>query len=329
MSTPFPDALHSVLQGGTLPLHRARLALGAVIDGGATAAQAGAFLGALALRGPAADELVGFGQALRERCVRVKVNRTPLLDTGGNSTAVAFIAAGAGAAVAEQVGRGLCWRPGLAEVLDILGVRLDDSPEDSRRCVEATGICFLPQQAFHPTLERVSPLRQDLGVRTVFDLLTPLAHPAGAGRQLLGVPAAPLVPLLARALKSLGSESAMVVSSRDGLCGFSLAAPTVVAHLRAGRIEEYEVDAAALGLQRRPAADCVSRSPAAEAALVLATLKGERGPAYDAALLNAAAALIVADRASDFKEGLARAAESIDSCRALQTLEAVKKLGRT
>jgi len=334
MSVAFPEALKCVLAGRTLAVDRARRAMGCVIDGASSAAQAGAFVGALALRGPTCEEIVGFSQAVRERCVKVKVGRTPLLETCGTgspgafniSTTVAFIAAGAGVAVAKQVSRAVLGRCGSADVLEALGVRVDLPPGQAARCVEDAGVGFFLASAFHPALISVNPLRRELGVRTVFDLLEPLANPAGAGWQLLGVYAAGLVPMLARALQALGSESAMVVSSRDGLDEFSLGAPAVVAQLRGGRIEEYEVDAAALGFKRCRPADLAGGDATANAKILLSILKGERSPAFDVALLNAAAALMVAGLAADFKEGLARAAESVDGCRALEALESVKKL---
>jgi anthranilate phosphoribosyltransferase len=339
MSNAFPDALETVLGNGTLPLHKARRAMGAVLGGGATPAQAGAFIGALAMRGPTCDEIVGFSQAVRELGLKAKVARAPLLDTCGTcahgvgaagafniSTTVAFIAAGAGAAVAKQVSRSAGGRCGSADVLEAMGVRIEVAPELSARCVEEAGVGFFLSSLFHPALDSVRPLRRELGVHTVFDLLEPLANPAGASQQLLGVYAPGLVPMLARALQALGSESAMVVSSRDGLDEFSLAAPAVVARLRGGRIEEYEVDPAALGFKPACNADLAGGDASANARILLGILKGERGPAFDVALLNAAAALMVAGRAADFKEGLARAAESVDACRALQALESVRKL---
>jgi len=336
MSQAFPEALQAVLSGGSLPVHLARRALGAVLGGGATPAQTGAFIGALAMRGPTCDEIVGFSQAVRERCVKVQVARAPLLETYGTgspgtfniSTTVACIAAGAGAAVAKQVSRATGKRCGSADVLEAMGVRVDIAPEQAARCVQEAGVGFFLSSRFHPALEAVRPLRRELGVHTVFDLLEPLANPAGATHQLLGVYAAGLVPMLARALQALGSESAMVVSSRDGLDEISLAAPAVVARLRAGRIEEYEMDAAALGLKPARTADLAGGDAEANARVLLSILKGERGPAFDVARLNAAAALMVAGRAADFKEGLARAEESVDSCRALQALETVKKLSQ-
>jgi anthranilate phosphoribosyltransferase len=336
MSNAFPEALATVLSNGTLPLHKARRAMGALLGGGATPAQTGAFVGALAMRGPTCDEIVGFSQALRELCLKVAVSRTPLLETCGTgatgafniSTTVAFIAAGAGVAVAKQVSRPTGKPCGSADVLESLGVRVEISAPQAARCVEEAGVGFFLSSLFHPALESVQTLRRELGVHSVFDLMEPLANPAGASQQLLGVYAAGLVPMLARALQALGSQSAMVVSSRDGLDEFSLAAPAVVARLREGRIEEYEMDAAALGFKPVRTEDISGGDAVARARILLGILKGERGPAFDVALLNAAAALMVAGQAADFKEGLARAAESVDSCRALQALETVRKLSR-
>ena len=334
MSSVFPDALKDLLAGRTLDVDRARRAMGFLIGGGATSGQAGAFVGALVMRGPTCDEIVGFSQAVRERCVKVKISRAPLLETCGTgapgafniSTTVAFIAAGAGAAVAKQVSRAAMGRCGSADVLEALGVHVEIGPDRAARCVEEAGVGFFLSSAFHPALESVGDLRRELGARTVFDLLEPLANPAGAVRQLLGVYSTALVPTLARALKALGSEAAIVVGSRDGLDEFSLEAPSVAAQLRAGRIEEYEVDAAALGLRPRPRADFAGGDAAANAKILRSILKGERGPAFDVAVLNAAAALVVAGLADDFKSGLARAIEAVDSCRAAETLERVRRI---
>jgi anthranilate phosphoribosyltransferase len=328
------EALREVLGGRTLEIDRARRAMSVLMDGAALPSQAGALVGTLAMRGPTCDELVGFGQAVRERCVRVAVRRAPLLDVCGSSlagsfnisTAVAFIASGAGVAVAKQVSHAVAGGSGSADTLAALGVRLDGGPQAAVACVEATGTGFFLGSVFHPALNNVLALRRELGVRTVFDLLEPLANPAGADCQLLGAYSAALVPMLARALKALGSEAALVVCSRDGLGAFSASAPAVVAQLRGGRIEEYEVDAAALGLQPCRRQDLAGGDAAANARILLSILRGERGPLFDAALLNSAAALMVAGQAADLKEGLARAEESVDSCRALEALESVRRL---
>ena len=320
MSVIFPESLKSVLSGRTLEVDQARRAMGSVIDGGASPSQIGAFVAALALRGPTCDELVGFGQAARERCARAQSLRTPLLEISVAlpiATAASFIVAAAGAALAQQV-------PSSADgILEALGIRVGSDPAVALRCVDDAGLGFFSSAVFHPELRSVLSLRGEFGVRTVFDLLGPLANPAGAQRQIVGAYAAGLVPILAKALQTLGSESVLVVHSRDGLDAFSLAAPAAVAHLREGRIEEYEVDSAALGLKRRSGAD-----ESFSAKSLISILKGERGPAFDSALLNAAAGLIAAGKAGDFKEGMALAEEAVDSCRALEVLEKVKRLSQ-
>ena len=323
MSVIFPESLKSVLSGRTLEVDQARRAMGSVIDGGPSTSQIGAFVAALALRGPTCDELVGFGQAARERCARAQPLRTPLLEISGTcpiATAASFIAAAAGAALAQQVS------PDAEGILEALGITIGSAPAVALRCVDDAGLGFFSSAVFHPELRSVLSLRGEFGVRTVFDLLEPLANPAGAQRQVVGAYAAGLVPILAKALQALGSESVLVVHSRDGLDAFSLAAPAAVAHLREGRIEEYEMDAAALGLKRRPGAALPGGDAASQAKSLISILKGERGPAFDSALLNTAAGLIAAGKAGDFKEALALAEEAVDSCRALEVLEKVKKL---
>ena len=327
MSAAFSEALKSVLGGRVLETDQARRAMGFILGNGATPAQAGAFLGAVILRGAACEELIGFGQAVREKCVKVEVKRSPLLEVCGTaapgafhvSTIAAFIAAGAGAAVALQVGRGA------ADVLEALGIRAD---QKAGQCVEEAGAGFFPFKIFHPALQGVASLRRELGGSTVFDLLESLANPAGARRQVVGVCAPAMAPILARALQALGSEAAMVVSSRDGRDALSPGAPSAIAHLCAGRVNEYEVDAETRGFKRSTCADFSKGEPAANAKILLGVLKGERGPVFDAAILNSAAALVVAGKAADFKEGLALAEESVDSCRAIGVLEAVKHVGQ-
>ena len=332
----FTDSLKIVLAGRTLDTAQARQAMGELMDGRATPAQIGAFLAALRVRGETFVEIVGFARALRERAVAVKVARSPLLDTCGTggdgagtfniSTTAAFIAAGAGAAVAKHGNRCVSSRCGSADVLEALGVKTDIPPENAARCVDGAGIGFLFAPALHPAMKHAAPVRRELGGRTVFNILGPLANPAGARRQLLGVFAQPLVPLLARALQELGSEEAIVVWSRDGLDEFSLAAPAVVAHLRGGKIKEYELDASSLGLPRCAPGDFAGGDAAKNAEILLSVLQGGKGPARDISLLNAGAALVAAGPAADFKAGLELARDSIDSGRALKSLEALRRL---
>ncbi len=302
----------------------------ALMTGGATDAQAGAFLTALKLRGETVDELVGFATAMRARAVLVRPKRRPLLDTCGTggdgsgtfniSTTVAFIAAGAGAAVAKHGNRAVSSRSGSADVLEALGVKTDVGARLAAECVDVAGVGFLFAPKHHPSFARMVPIRRQLDTRTAFNLLGPLSNPAGAKRQLLGVWSPDLVRPLAEALKALGSEDAMVVSSRDGLDEISLSAPTVIARLSKGRIVVSELKPQRLGLRARTLKSLAGGDAKKNARITLAVLRGEKGPAREVCVLNAAAALMVAGLARDWADGLAMAAASIDTGRAAASL---------
>ncbi len=332
----FSAVLKIVLTGGALGRAQARAAMNALIGGKVTDAQAGAFLAALRVRGETVPELVGFAEAMRARAVTVKPKRRPLIDTCGTggdgsgtfniSTTVAFIAAGAGAAVAKHGNRAVSSRSGSADVLEALGVRTNASAKLAAECVDVAGVGFLFAPSHHPATAKVAPIRRQLGTRTVFNLIGPLSNPAGVKRQLLGVYSTSLVLPLAEALKALGSEEVMVVSSRDGLDELSLSAPTVVAHLRGGRITVSEIKPESLGLKRRPLKALAGGDANKNAWITRAVLFGESGPAREVCLLNAAAALRVAGLARDWKEGLALAADSIDSGRAAASLAILRRL---
>lgn len=336
MSDNFAGALKTALDGKPLTREQARAALGTIMDGAATPGQIGALLAALKVRGETFDELVGFAQAMRARATPVRPKREPLLDTCGTggdgsgsfniSTTVAFVAAGAGAAVAKHGNRSVSSRCGSADVLEALGVRTDISTKLMARCVEQAGVGFLFAPALHPAMKYASPVRRELGTRTVFNLLGPLSNPAGAKRQLLGVWSPALVPVVARALKELGADEAMVVSSKDGLDELSLGGVNVIAHLRQGRVAQTELDARSLGFRRRPLAALKGGSARENARISRGVLSGEAGAPREVVVLNAAAALIAAGIARDFADGLERAREALDSGRALEALERLKKL---
>ncbi len=328
-------ALKDLLAGRALTRADAKAVMGDVLDGAATDAQVGAFLAALRVRGETVPEIVGFAEALRARAKRVNVKRYPLLDTCGTggdgagtfniSTTVAFIAAGAGAAVAKHGNRAVSSRAGSADVLEALGVRTDLTPRRAARCVEKLGVGFLFAPSHHPGVARVGPVRRQLGSRTVFNLLGPLANPAGATRQLLGVYSVALVRPVAEALRALGAERAIVAASRDGLDEISLSAPTVVARLSGGRVSVEEVTPESAGFKRRPLSALRGGDAARNAVLLRAVLSGKPGPAREACLLNASAALQAAGLAKNWREGAVLAAESIDSGRALAALEALSR----
>lgn len=332
----FSETLKVVLAGRALDRASARSAMDALTGGGVTDAQAGAFLAALRVRGETVAELVGFAETMRARLVKVKPKRRPLIDTCGTggdglgtfniSTTVAFIAAGAGAAVAKHGNRAVSSRSGSADVLEALGVRTNVSAKLAAECVDVAGVGFLFAPNHHPAFGRLGPIRRELGTRTVFNLLGPLSNPAGAKRQLLGVYATSLVRPVAEALKALGSEDAIVVSSRDGLDELSLSAPTVVARLRGGRVSVFEIAPESLGLKRRPLKALAGGDADRNAWITRAVLFGESGPPREVCLLNAAAALMVAGLAHDWKDGLALAADSIDSGRAAASLAILRRL---
>lgn len=328
--------LKDLLEGRTLDRARAKEAMGLLMDGAASPAQIASFLTALRVRGETFNEVAGFALAMRERAVHVAVKREPLLDTCGTggdgsgtfniSTAAALIAAGAGAAVAKHGNRSISSRCGSADVLEALGVRTEIPAALAARCVEETGVGFLFAPALHPGVKHAGAVRKELGCRTVFNLLGPLANPARARRQLLGVYSPALVPLIAKVLLELGSEEALVVSSLDGLDEISLSAKTRAAHLKNGTIREYEIDAAALGFGAYAAGAFAGGDAGQNAAILMKVLQGEPGPARDISLINAAAAILVAGLAGDLKEGLAAAAAAVDSGRALAALTQLKKI---
>ncbi|MBI5202762.1 MAG: anthranilate phosphoribosyltransferase, partial [Elusimicrobia bacterium] len=311
-------------------------AMDLLMTGSATSAQIGAFLAALRVRGETEDELAGFAEAMRAHAKKVTIDRRPLIDTCGTggdssgtfniSTAAALVAAGAGAAVAKHGNRSVSSKCGSADVLEALGVKPEVSPELANRCVSEAGVCFLFAPAFHPAMRHAAPVRKELGARTVFNLLGPLANPAGADRHVLGVYDGRLVPTLARALQRLGVEEAMVVHGHDGIDEISPFAPTRVAHLIGRRVIELEVTPETAGVARQAPGSCQGGDAADNAKILLGVFEGKPGPAREAVRLNAAAALVVASIAKDLKEGAILAGRALDSGKALAALETLKKL---
>lgn len=332
----FQAPLKRVLSGGRLSAAEARAAMDALMEGEATDAQAGAFLAALKVRGETVDELVGFARSLRARAVGVKPKSSPLLDvcgTGGDgsgtfniSTTVAFVAAGAGAYVAKHGNRSVSSKSGSADVLEELGVKTIVPPARAAKCVDVAGVGFLFAPRHHLAMVKVAGVRRELGVRSAFNLVGPLVNPAGAPRQLMGVWSTDLVRPVAAALKALGTEDALVVSSKDGLDELSLSAPTVAARVRKGKVTVTEIDARRLGLKRAPLAALKGGDAKVNARITRDVLHGEEGPRRDVVLLNAAAALLVAGVAADLKEGVERARASIDSGRAAGALRLLARL---
>ncbi|MEO6197405.1 MAG: anthranilate phosphoribosyltransferase [Dehalococcoidia bacterium] len=309
-----------------------------VFSGEATPAQLSAFLVALRLKGETVDEIVGMAKVMRDHALRVEVDG-PLLDTCGTggdgkgtfnvSTTAAFVAAGAGARVAKHGNRAMSSSCGSADVLEALGATIDLTPQQVAQCIEETGFGFMFAQAFHPAMKYAAPTRREIGIRTAFNILGPLTNPAHAQSQLLGVARPELAPLMAAALERLGSSHVLVVHGHDGSDELTLDGSCPVYEMNGGEVSEYEVEARRYGLTTALASAIRGGTPEQNAAVLASVLSGEQGPLRDVVLLNAAAALVAADIARDIKDGIDRAAESIDSGEAKQRLDAFVELSQT
>lgn len=325
--------LKTLLGHRTLTAEESRQAFQAMMAGEASHAEMGALLALLALRVPTAEELVGAARVMRENVARVPTSSDPetLIDTCGTggapktfnvSTAAALVAAAAGARVAKHGNRSRTGR-GSAEVLKLLGVNVDAGPEASARCLDKVGICFCFAIHHHPATRNVMPVRQALGVPTIFNLLGPLTNPAGARRQVLGVYDARFLWPLARALLELGTSRAMVLHADDGLDELSISAPTEIVHVTPAGLTSERVAPEDVGLVRARREAVVARDLEHAAQLIRDVLAGEeRGPARDMTLLSAAAALHVAGQAESLRAGVQLAAQAIDDGRAATKLAA-------
>ncbi len=325
------EATERLLGGEDLSRGMAEDALDAVLGGEASEAQTAGLLVALRAKGETASELAGLAAAIRGRAEHVPVPEGTFVDTCGTgggvptfnvSTTVAFVAAGAGARVAKHGNRSARSPSGSADVLEALGARIDLSPEQVGACLGELGLGFMFAPAHHPAFRHVVPVRKALGVRTVFNLLGPLTNPAGAPRQLIGVFDGDYIERVGGALAELGCERAMVVSGRDGMDEISTMAPTDVAEVRDGALTRYTIDPGELGFSPPAPDNLAGGEPADNAATIRSILAGEDGPRRDLVVLNAAAVITVAGEADDLREGIARAAQSIDSGSAAERLEA-------
>ena len=330
--TPF---LLKLLNGGQLEQSEARSAFEKIASGAAHHGEIGALLALLATRVPTVDELVGAAMVMRSMVEQVRCATDPraIVDTAGTggapksfnvSTAAAIVAAGAGAKVAKHGNRSRTGR-GSAEAMARLGVNIDASPAVQARCLDETGICFCFAIHHHPAAKHVMPVRAALGFPTIFNLLGPLTNPAGARRQVMGVYAPKFVRPIADALARLGSVHALVLHSDDGLDEISIGAPTTVAQVRDGVVREWSIDPRALGLEMVDPMSLALDSLDAAVRMLAAVIDGEdRGPRRAMVLLNAAAALLVADIAPTLEAGITMSAESIDRGSARATLDALR-----
>jgi anthranilate phosphoribosyltransferase len=311
--------------------------MGEIADGGATPAQVGAFLAALRLKGETVEEIAGAADVMRQRAERVRVEREVFVDTCGTggdgqntfniSTTAAFVVAGAGVAVAKHGNRSVSSRCGSADVLAALGVDVDASRERVERCIAEVGIGFLFAPKLHPAFKAVAGIRRELAIRTVFNLLGPLANPAGARYQVLGVYEPRWVPILGGVLAALGSVHAFVVHG-EGLDEIAVTGTTRVAEVKGGAVRIFDVTPEELGVGRWPAASLAGGDAEENARITRGVLSGARGGPRDAVLANAAAALVAAGAAPDLRAGVRVAADSIDRGAALEKLERLAAVSR-
>ena len=313
----------------------AEVAFDALFEGEATPAQMGGFLMALRTRGETVDEYAAAASVMRSKChaVRAPAGAMDIVGTGGDgkgtlniSTATAFVVAGAGVVVAKHGNRNLSSKSGAADALTEMGLNVMIGAEVVERCLAEAGIGFMMAPMHHPAMRHVGPVRAELGTRTIFNILGPLTNPAGVKRQLTGTFSDALIRPMAEVLLALGSEKAWLVHGGDGTDELSIAAPSKVAALEGGAIREFTLHPEDAGLPLHPFEAILGGTPAENAVAFRALLEGAPGAYRDAVLLNAAAALVVADKADGLPQGVLMAEESIDSGAALAKVVALSQI---
>jgi anthranilate phosphoribosyltransferase len=330
------DAIGKVVQSQHLSEEEAFASAQNIMQGNATDAQIAALLVGLRLKGETQEEITGFVRAMRAEATPVPCKRDRLVDTCGTggdksgtfnvSTVSALVAAGAGCVVAKHGNRSVSSQCGSADLFAQLGVKIDAPPETMGLCIDENGIGFLFAPSLHKAMKYAAGPRKEIGVRTIFNILGPLTNPAGAKRQLIGVFDGALTETLAGVLNKLGSEHVLVVHGEEGLDEITLTGSTKVAELKNGEVKTYGIQPEDFGFNRVPLAALKGGGPATNAAIALDVLKGKKGAARDMVLLNAGAVAYVAGMAGSIREGIRMAAESIDSGRAMEKLEGLKRM---
>ena len=325
-----------LVEGQGLSEAEAHEAMGAIMAGQTTDAQIAGFLVALRIKGETVAEIAGCALAMREAATRISVGGLDVVDTCGTggtgkgtfyvSSAAALVAAGAGVPIAKHGNRGATSHCGSADVLQALGVNIEAEPAVVERCIREAGIGFLFAPALHKAMKYAIGPRRQLGVRTVFNILGPLTNPAGARRQVVGVASAALVEPIAGVLKRLGSRRAMVVHSDDGMDEISICDRTLAARLDAESIDIVALTPEDVGLERAARSEIAAADAAQSVKAIHSVLAGEKGARRDIVLLNAGAAVWAGGKADSLTEGVAAAAESVDSGRAQAALERLVRL---
>jgi len=324
------EAILSLSRKQDLTYETAEAVMNEIMTGEATPVQMSAYLTALSLKGETIDEITGSAFGMRSHCVRLlhDVDAIEIVGTGGDhantfniSTAAAIITAAAGIPVAKHGNRSASSKCGSADVLEALGVNINIPPEKSAGLLKDIGICFLFAQNYHIAMKYVAPIRRELAIRTVFNILGPLTNPAGAKMELMGVYDRELVEPLAQVLCNLGVKSAMVVHGEDGLDEISLCAPTFVCEVKDGWVRSYTIMPEQFAFERCGKAELKGGEPAENAKILKALLCGEKGAKRDAAILNAAAAMYITGKYESIEAAVKIAGNVIDSGKALQKLD--------
>ena len=324
------EAIQLLAQGNNLSKQQAYECMNEIMAGEASQIQMASYLTALSLKGETIDEITGSAGGMREHCIKI-LNDEDVLEivgTGGDhsnsfniSTTSSLVIAASGIKVAKHGNRAASSKCGAADVLEALGVKIDISPKQSADLLKQIDICFLFAQNYHIAMKYVAPVRKELGIRTVFNILGPLTNPAGASMQIMGVYDETLVEPLARVLNNLGVKRAMVVYGEDGLDEISLSSSTQICEIHDGHYTCYKITPEQFGFERCLKEELVGGTPQENAKITLDILKGQKGPKRDAVLMNAGAAIYIGGNAQDLQEGIAIARQMIDEGKALKKLE--------
>lgn len=329
------DSVLKVATKENLSYEEMRQSMDGIMSGQATQVQVASFLTALSLKGETIEEITAAAEEMRRHAVHLEheMDVLEIVGTGGDksnsfniSTTSAFVISAAGIPVAKHGNRAASSKSGAADVLEALGVNLMIDEVKSKKILEKIGMCFLFAQKYHPAMRYVGPVRKELGIRTIFNILGPLTNPAGANMQLLGVYSEDLLEPMAKALANLGVQRGMVVYGKDGLDEISVSAPTAVCEIQDGQLTTYEITPEEFGLERCQKEDLAGGTAEDNAQITKAILSGEKGPKRNAVLLNSAAAIHIARPFISIKEAIKMAEELIDSGKAMEQLEAFVKL---
>lgn len=324
------EAIYQTINGSNLPFDTAKAVMEEMMEGSATKTQMGALLTALRMKGESIDEITACATVMREKALsfRPETDVIDIVGTGGDeagtfniSTTAAFVVAAAGLPVAKHGNRSVSSKSGAADVLEELGVNLNISAERSEKILKQTNMCFMFAQIYHSSMKNVAPVRKEMGVRTIFNILGPLSNPAGATLQLLGVYDRELLKPLAEVLSKLGVKRGMVVCGEDGLDEITLSGKTNVYEIDNGQLRQYEIAPEQFGFQRCSLEELAGGMPRENAQITRNILSGEKGSKRDVVVLNAACSLYVGGIAGSIEAGVKAAEKVLDEGKALEKLE--------